>query len=336
MLDQRRELSMKQCNWLVGLAAFVVACLQVPFAMAGESNEAAGKPIEVTVTFPPGGGTDVLARLIGNHTIDSLGKASVVENRPGASGNLGARYVAGRPADGSSLLMVNSSFAINPGVFRTLPFNPKTDFVAIINVAYIATVMVVPIDSPYKTFADVMAAAKPKENTVSFGSCGSGTPQHLAGELINLRAGVHMLHVPYKGCGPALNDIVGAQIPIGLVTASSAMPFVKGGKLRALAISSKERFSQMPDVPTVAEQGLPGYELSQWHGLLAPKGTPVNIQKRLYEGFAKIMMRNDVQRVLSDLGYTPASDGPEAFQKIVNNDIDRFAEISKRIGLTAD
>ena len=327
---------MKQCNRLVGLAALVVAFLQVPFAMAGESSEVAGKPIEITVTFPPGGGTDVLARLIGNHTIDSLGRASVVENRPGASGNLGARYVAGRPADGGSLLMVNSSFAINPGVFRTLPFNPKTDFVAIINVAYIATVLVVPADSRYRTFADVMSAAKPKENTVSFGSCGSGTPQHLAGELINLRTGVHMLHVPYKGCGPALNDVVGGQVPIALVTASSAMPLIKSGKLRALAISSKERFHQLPDVPTVAEQGLPGYELSQWHGLLAPRGTPVDVQKRLYEGFAKILMRNDVQKVLGDLGYTPANDGPEAFQRIVNSDIDRFAEISKRIGLTAE
>ncbi|VTU46648.1 Argininosuccinate lyase (plasmid) [Variovorax sp. SRS16] len=327
---------MKQCNRLVGIAAFIVACLQAPFAIAGDSIEAAGKPIEITVTFPPGGGTDVLARLIGNHTIDSLGRPSVIENRPGASGNLGARYVAARPADGASLLMVNSSFAINPGVFRTLPFNPKTDFVAIINVAYIATVMVVPADSPYKTFADVMAAARPKESKVSFGSCGSGTPQHLAGELINLRAGVHMQHVPYKGCGPALNDIVGGQVSIALVTASSAMPLIKSGKLRALAISSKERFSQLPDVPTVAEQGLPGYELSQWHGLLAPKGTPVEVQKRLYEGFAKILLRNDVQKVLNDLGYSPASDGPEAFQKIVNSDIDRFAEISKRIGLTAD
>jgi tripartite-type tricarboxylate transporter receptor subunit TctC len=232
--------------------------------------------------------------------------------------------------------MVNSSFAVNPGVFKALPFDPKSDFTAIINVAYIATVIVVPVASPYKTFAEVMAGAAPEKNTLSFGSCGAGTPQHLAGELINIQAKVHMLHVPYKGCGPALNDIIGGQVAVGVITMSSALPFIKAGKLRALAVTSKERFAQLPDVPTVAEQGLPGYELSQWHGLLAPKGMSPAMKTRLYEGFAKIMARDDVKSTLASLGYTPANDGPAAFQKIVDGDIDRFAILSKKIGLTAE
>ncbi len=328
------------CSPMVRIAMFAAACVfALPSTAGGNGaarSSAAGAPIEITVTFPPGGGTDMLARLIGSHAGESLGKTAIVENRPGASGNLGARYVAGRPPDGSALLMVNSSFAVNPGVFKSLPFDPKADFAAIINVAYIASVVVVPVNSPYKTLADVLAAATPEKNTLSFGSCGAGTPQHLAGELINIQAKVHLLHVPYKGCGPALTDIIGGQVALGVVTTSSALPFIKAGKLRALAVSSKERLSQLPEVPTVAEQGLPGYELSQWHGLLAPKGTPPEVQMRLYEGIAKIMAREDVRRTLAGLGYTPANDGPAAFQKIVDGDVDRFANIARKIGLSAE
>jgi tripartite-type tricarboxylate transporter receptor subunit TctC len=329
---------MKRCSSPPVRIAMLLAALVFagPSVAGGDKAAAPGAPLEITVTFPPGGGTDMLARLIGSHAAEGLGRAAVVENRPGASGNLGARYVAGRPADGSSLLMVNSSFAVNPGVFKALPFDPKSDFTAIINVAYIATVIVVPVASPYKTFAEVMAGAAPEKNTLSFGSCGAGTPQHLAGELINIQAKVHMLHVPYKGCGPALNDIIGGQVAVGVITMSSALPFIKAGKLRALAVTSKERFAQLPDVPTVAEQGLPGYELSQWHGLLAPKGMSPAMKTRLYEGFAKIMARDDVKSTLASLGYTPANDGPATFQKIVDGDIDRFAILSKKIGLTAE
>ena len=328
------HITRKQFCRALSLVALLGAGATAP-ALA-QTGGASTRPLEITVTFPPGGGTDMLARLIGAHTQEVMGRTSVVENRPGASGNVGARYAAGRPADGTTLLMVNSSFAVNPGVFKSMPFDPKTDFVPIINIAYIATVVIVPANSPYKSFGDLMAAAKPDKNPVSFGSCGSGTPQHLAGAQINLQAKVNMVHVPYKGCGPALTDVAGGQTPVGLVTVSSAMPLIKSGKLRALAITSKERYRNLPDVPTVAEQGLPGYELSQWHGLLAPKGTPVEVQNRQYEGIAKIMAREDVQKTLNELGYTPAHDGPAAFKKIVDADIDRFAEIAKRIGLTAD
>jgi tripartite-type tricarboxylate transporter receptor subunit TctC len=327
---------MKRCSPPVRIAMLAAALVfSGPSAAGGDKAATPTAPLEITVTFPPGGGTDMLARLIGSHAAESLGRTTIVENRPGASGNLGARYVAGRPADGSSLLMVNSSFAVNPGVFKALPFDPKADFTAIINVAYIATVVVVPAASPYKTFAEVMAGAAPQKNALSYGSCGTGTPQHLAGELINIQARVHMLHVPYKGCGPALTDIIGGQVAVGVVTMSSALPFIKAGRLRALAVTSKERFAQLPDVPTVAEQGLPGYELSQWHGLLAPKGMSPALQNRLYEGFARIMARDDVKSTLASLGYTPADDGPAAFRKIVDGDIDRFAALSKKIGLTA-
>jgi tripartite-type tricarboxylate transporter receptor subunit TctC len=320
---------------IAGAAMITASFVTTPSAHAEDAAAFPSKPFDIIVTFPPGGGTDMLARLIGNYMAETLGKGAIVENRPGASGNVGARVVKERAPDGYSLLMVNSSFAVNPGVFKTLPFDPKKDFDAIINIAYVPSVMVVPPGSPYKTLADVTAEAK-KNNDVSFGSCGNGTPQHLAGELFKLQAKVDMVHVPYKGCGPALNDVLGGQIGLAVITASSALPFIKAGKLRVLAVTSKTRSSLMPDIPTVAEQGYPGYELTQWHGLLAPAGTPDAIKNKLYDGVARIMKRSDVQQKLADLGYDTASDGPAAFQKMVDSDIDRFAALAKKIGLSAD
>ncbi|ARP79944.1 ABC transporter substrate-binding protein [Bordetella genomosp. 8] len=321
---------------LITGAAAAALFLAAGTALAAEDAASfPSKPLDIIVTFPPGGGTDMLARLIGNYMPEAIGKTAIVENRPGASGNVGARVVKERAPDGYSLLMVNSSFAVNPGVFKTLPFDPKKDFDAIINIAYVPSVLVVPPGSPYKTLADVTAAAA-KANDVSFGSCGNGTPQHLAGELFKLQAKVNMVHVPYKGCGPALNDVVGGQIGLAVITASSALPFIKAGKLRAVAVTSKERSKLMPDVPTVAEQGYPGYELTQWHGLLAPAGTPPDIKQKLYEAVAKIMRRPDVEQKLADLGYDTASDGPAVFQKMVNSDIDKFTALAQKIGLSAD
>ncbi len=313
-----------------GLGAISHACAQE------KAEQFPSKPINITVTFPPGGGTDVLARLIGNHLQDSTGHSAIVENRPGASGNLGARYVAGRAPDGYSLLMVNSSFAVNPGVFSNLPFDPKKDFVPIINVAFVPSVLIVPSDSPYQTLSDMLNAAKPEKNSVSYGSCGNGTPQHLAGEMLNISAKTHITHIPYTGCGPALKDVLGGQVPMAIITASSASAQIQAGKVRALAVTSPERSPLMPNIPTVAEQGYPGYQLNQWHGLLAPAGTPVAIQKKLYDDVVKVLARQDIKDKLASLGYTPAQDGPAAFQIIMNSDIDRFAQVTKDIGLKAD
>ena len=303
------------------------------------SDTAEGFPnraINITVTFPPGGGTDILARLIGNALTETLGHAAVVENKPGASGNLGSKYVAERAPDGYSLLMVNSSFAINPAVFATMPFDPKKDFAPIINVAFIPSVLVVPANSPYKNLAELLTAAKPVKNDVSYGSCGNGTPQHLAGESLNIYAKTHVTHIPYGGCGPALKDVVGGQIPLAIITASSAMSLIKGGKLRALAVTSAQRFGQLPDVPTVAEQGYAGYELSQWHGLLAPANTPLATQQKLYDGINKALQLPAVKDKLNGLGYTPANDDPATFKKIIDSDIDKFVKLAKEIKLKVD
>lgn len=314
---------------LLALAGLLLSC-----AMLAPATASANKPIEIIVTFPPGGGTDLLARLVGNYFNEQLGQPAIVDNRPGASGNIGARMVAQRPADGQSLLMVNSSFAVNPAVFDKLPFDPKNDFTAVSNFAFVPSVVIVPANSPYKTLQDMLTAAKEKPGEVFFGSCGNGTPQHLAGEMLNEAAGVEMAHIPYKGCGGALNDVMGDQVGSAFVTASSTLPFIESGKVRALAVTSAERSPLLADVPSIAELGYPGYELNQWHGLLAPAGTPEPVVQRLHEAIEKIIAREDVQTKLTSLGYTVAHDGPAQFQAMINADIDRFRELAQKIGLT--
>jgi len=322
---------------VLGGVAFSMMAVSTGWAQSTEPvQNFPSKPITVVVTFPVGGGTDILARLLGNHFTETFGQSAIVENRAGASGNVGAKHVADKGPDGYSLLMVNSSYAINPGVFSNMPFDPKKDLSPVINVAFIPSVIVVPADSPYKQLPALIAAAKPAKNPVSFGSCGNGTPQHLAGAVININGKVNMTHVPYAGCGPALRDVMGGQVPMAIITASSAAPHIKSGKLLALGITSAERTLQLPAVPTVAEQGFPGYQINQWHGLMVPSQTSPALQAKLYERVMKIVQMPDVKEKLISMGYTPAYDDPAAFRKIVHEDIDRFSVLTKTLGLKLD
>ncbi|TSH90757.1 tripartite tricarboxylate transporter substrate binding protein [Verticiella sediminum] len=305
-------------------------------ALATSSQPAAwpNQPITIVVTFPPGGGTDLLARKLGERLATRTGQPVIVENRPGASGNVGARWVADAPADGQTLLMVNSSYAISPAVFSKLPFSPEQDFTAVINVAYVPTVIVVPAAAPARNLAEWLAGrdglAPP------YASCGNGTPQHLAGEMLARAAQRPLLHVPYRGCGPALQDVAAGQVGAALVTASSAAPFIESGHIRALAVTSPERSPGLPEVPTVAESGFPGYALDQWHGLLARRDTaPAHVQA-LYEHLAAVAAEPDLQRDLRALGFNTVIEGPAVFERIVKHDIERFAQLAQAAGLRVD
>lgn len=329
---------------ILAVAASVLVGLIVVFSQAGLVSASSGsttagfpsRPITIIVTFPPGGGTDLLARKLGALLQQRLGQPVVVENRPGASGNIGARAVAEAAADGHTLLMVNSSFAINPGVYEHLGFDPKTDFQAVINVAFVPSILIVSEDSPYRSLNDWLQAGKTAPSDLAAATCGNGTPQHLAVEMLTLRTGVPVQHVPYRGCGPALTDVLTGQVPAGMVTASSAAPFLAAGKLRALAVTSPQRSSLMAQVPTVAEQGLPGYELDQWHGLLAPANTPSDVISKLNRTLAHIMKQPDVRRDLLSIGFSPTTSTATEFQSLIHEDIDRFAAVTLRIGLKAD
>lgn len=320
---------------LLPLALALGACGNPPSGDPVADATYPTRPITIVVTFPPGGGTDLLARRLGADLQEQFGQPVVVENRPGASGNIGARVVAESPPDGYTLLMVNSSFAINPGVYRSLGFAPRRDFTAVMNVAFVPSVFVVPAASPLRTLDDALNAARP-ERPLPFASCGNGTPQHLAGEMLARATGAPLQQVPYKGCGPALTDVMSGQVGMGVVTASSAAPLIAAGRLRALAVTSPQRSPLLPAVPTVAEQGISGYALDQWHGLLAPAATPPAVVARLNATLARIMLRPDVQAALREQGFTPTTSSPAAFQDMINADIDRYTALTAAIGLHAD
>jgi len=293
------------------------------------------KQVDITVGYAAGGGVDMLARLIANQ-LAQTGHPAIVENRAGAGSTVGARYVAGRPKDGHSLLMMNDAYSLAPAVFKSLGYDPKKDLNAVINVAYAPMLVVVPTTSRFMTLADVVAAAAAQPGKLSYGSCGTGTDPHLAGEMMNLAFKIQTVHVPYKGCGPALVDVLGGQVDLAVVTISGAMSHIAAGKMRALAITSKDRSPAVPSVPTIAESGAPGFNLSQWQGLAVPGGTPDNVKMDIYRTVSKIMKTDAMQKKLAELGYTPADDNPQAFQKIVNDDIERFGVLAKKIGLNLD
>ncbi len=315
------------------LACTAWAVVRGPHAVAAASFP--DHAVSILVTFPPGGGTDLLARKLGERLTQRLGQPVVVQNRPGASGNIGARAVAESPADGYTLLMVNSSFAINPGVYRDLPFSPRDDFDPVINVAFVPSVIVVGAQSPWQFLSDLLSHARTGES-VPYASCGNGTPQHLAGEMLRLASDSALQHVPYRGCGPALMDAVAGQVPAAIVTASSASPFLKAGKLRALAITAAERSVLLPDVPTVAEQGYEGYALNQWHGLLAPAGTPPAIVQHLNQALAAIVAEPAMQADLQQLGFDTTASSPAEFRALIDADIERFGALTAQLGLRAD
>jgi tripartite-type tricarboxylate transporter receptor subunit TctC len=284
------------------------------------------------VGFAPGGGVDMLARMLATE-LQKRGITAVVENRPGAGSTLAAAHVVSRPNDGSALMMMNDSYALAPAVYPKLTYDPRKDLAPVIGVAYAPMVVLVPAQSPYKTLAELMAANK---TSLNWGSCGSGTAPHLAGELLNIAFKVKNTHVPYKGCGPALVDLLGGQVDFGVVTVSGALGHLKTGKLRALAITSAQRAPFLPDLPTVAEGGAADFQMSQWQGLAVPGTTPEPLKQRIYEVVAEIIQNPEMQKRLLDLGYTPATENPAQFQRVVHADIERMSVIAKRLNLKAD
>jgi tripartite-type tricarboxylate transporter receptor subunit TctC len=306
-----------------------------------QTPSAAGFPtkqIDLTIPFAPGGGVDMLGRLIAPALSAAVNQTVIVENRPGASGRIAARYVAGRPADGHSLLMMNDTYAITAAMSKSSQFNAKTDIAPIIVIAYAPQLVVVAPQSPFQSFADVVKAGKAKDAKLSYGACGAGTPGHLAAESLNISLEMKVLHIPYKGCGPTLVDVMGGQLDLAWVTLSAAVPHIKAGKLKAIAVSSKERSAVLPEVPTLSESGAPGANFNSWQGVGAPGGTPENIKNQLYVALAKVVGTEAFQKRLLDLGFTPASlkETPAIFQKIVEDDIDRFAQLGKQINFSLD
>lgn len=330
------SLIQKRRSWVVlGAAALAVTAVGLWQARTGTAAMRFEKPITIVVTFPPGGGTDLLARKLGAELQQRIAQPVVVENRPGASGNIGARAVAEAAPDGTTLLMVNSSFAINPGVYRELGFDPHKDFKAVFNAGTIASVLVVPQHSNVHGLADVLAQSS-ADKPLAFASCGNGTPQHMAGEMLTQAAHMRLQHVPYKGCGPAISAVAADQVPLGMVTASSAAPLIEAGRVRAIAVTAPTRVASLPDIPTLAEQGVAGFAVEQWHGLLAPAATPEAVIARLHQELAQILAEPAMQQSLRAQGYTLVRQSSEQFGQLIASDMERYAAVTAQLGLKAD
>ncbi len=294
------------------------------------------RPVRVVVPFSPGGATDIVTRIVAQRLAEAWGQTVVVENRAGAAGNIGADIVAKAAPDGYTLLMTSGSIVTaNQHMYRKMPFNPDTDLVAITNVASGPQIVATHPSMPARTLKDFIALAKAKPKTMNFGSAGVGTQTHLAAENFVTAAGIDVTHVPYKGEGPAIADLVAGQIHFVTPNLSAAIAFVQQGKLRALAVTSKERAKQVPDVPTVAET-LPGFENLGWFGFVAPKGTPRALIDKIHQDTAKVLQSAEVRGRFEQLGMQPVGNSPDAFARAIKEESARWAKIIKARNLYVD
>jgi tripartite-type tricarboxylate transporter receptor subunit TctC len=294
------------------------------------------KPIRFIVPYPPGGGTDIMARAIGQKLGEAWGKSVIVENKPGANGAIGSEYVARQPADGYTILIsIASSHAIAQHLYPKLPYDPFKDFVPVTQIAMAPIVMLVNAAVPVRSVKEFIDYAKSK-NGLNYGTFGNGSAPHIYGELLNLIAGLNLVPVPYKGEGPALQDLVGGQIPAAFLSISVAKAQILAGKVRPLAVTGPKRVQALPDVPTFLESGYPGLEVVGWYAVFAPTGTPRPIVDKLAARIAAIVHSPDIVARLLDLGTVPAGNTPEEFAVNWRSDSERFGEIIRRANIKLD
>ena len=295
------------------------------------------KPIKWIVPFAPGGTTDILARTIGEKLTVALGQPVIIENKPGAGGGVGAEFTAKAPPDGYTIMGGTiSTHAINASLYKSLPYDPVKDFVPITLIARVPNMLVVNPDIPAKNVTELITLLKANPGKYSFASSGNGTSQHLSGELFKSMAGVDMQHIPYKGSPPALQDVVGGQVAMTFDNITTAWPLAKGGKLRALAVTTAKRSAVAPEVPTLSESGLAGYEVGSWQGVFAPASTPPAIVKRLNVEIVKIINMPDVKEKLIGLGAEPVGNTSEEFGALVKTEVVKWAEVVKKSGAKVD
>jgi tripartite-type tricarboxylate transporter receptor subunit TctC len=306
-----------------------------PTAVYGQAYP--NKVIRLVVGYPPGGTLDAMSRPIASKLGQALGQSVIIDNRGGAAGNIAAEYVAKAQADGYTLLMVAAPHAVNPSLFRSVAYDPVKDFVAVTQITANDSVLVVHPSVPAKTIKEFIALAKEKKGTLSYASGGIGTTGHLGMELFKPQAGFEALHVPYKGGGQAITDVIAGQVNAYMLSPALALPHLRSGKLRAIAGTGPKRSELLPDIPTIAESGFPGYEVRNWQGMVAPAGTPAAVVNRLFQELSKILKLPEVIDQFKALGVDAVGSGsPEEFGTYIEAEVTRYAKVIKQAGIKAD
>jgi tripartite-type tricarboxylate transporter receptor subunit TctC len=289
------------------------------------------------VAFPPGGGTDILGRMLAQRLGETLGQNVVVENRGGAGGNVGTEAAVRAAPDGYTILMGNvAPNAINVSLYRNLPFDPVADFAPVSLVAATPNLLVVHPSTAARTVKELIALARARPGTLNFASAGNGSSSHLAGELFRVLAGAEIVHVPYKGAGPAMLDVLSGQVQLYFATLPAALPHVKSGKLAAVALTSARRSPALADLPTVAESGVPGYEASTWYGVLAPARTPAGVIERLHGDIVRILAQPEFRERLQAQGFDPVGSSPEEFRAFIRSEIAKWGKVVRDAGIRAE
>lgn len=324
-----REIATQRVKMIAG-ALLAVGMLAGPQAQAAFPD----RPLRIVVPFTPGGGTDLVARQLAKGLTDELGQSVIVENRPGGSTIIGTENVAKSPPDGYTLLMATFAHAVNPAMHKKLPYDTDEAFAPVAMIGKSPNVLVVSSRSRFKSVRDVLAYARENPGKLTFGSYGNGTSAHLAGELFKSLGKLEILHVPYKGSGPAINDLMGGQIDMIFSTSASVSGHVKGGQLRALAVTTKDRSPSYPGVPTVAESGEPGYFVDSWYGVFVPRGTPAAVIDQLNAAIQKASGNADLQAALELEGLVANVGTPAALGEYVKQEETRWSKIVQDAGIT--
>jgi tripartite-type tricarboxylate transporter receptor subunit TctC len=324
---------LKMKKWLSG----ALVCLSgVSIAGLAHAQSWPTKPIKLIVPYPPGGGTDVIARIVQEPLAKELGQQVIIDNRGGAGGSIGSALAAQSPSDGYTVLFTLSSHTINPAIYTKLPFDTEKDFSSVVTVASLPQILVANPNFPAKTVKEVIEMAKAKPGSISYASVGNGSPGHLAGAMMATDAGVDMTHIPYRGGGPAVTDVMAGQVPLLWVSIPAAAQFVKAGKLRALAVSTVKRSAVFPDVPTMVESGFKGFEVDSWYAMFVPAKTPQTIIDRLNKATVNVLAQPEVKEKLLGQGAEAVGDTPAQLSGVVKKEIAKWKQVVKSANIKVD
>jgi tripartite-type tricarboxylate transporter receptor subunit TctC len=320
----------------VRLVRAIVACIAFAAASPAFAQAYPAKTVRIIVPYPPGGTTDVLGRLAAERLTERWKQQVIVENRPGATGNIGADLVAKSAPDGHTLLVMPLDIAINPSLYKNLPYDARKDLATVTALAFSGLVITAHPSTGIKTLQELIARARAEPGRLAYASCGNGTPHHLAGELLKSRAGIDLVHVPYKGCGLAQTAALAGEVPISINSVGNVAPLIKADRLKGVAATTLKRDRELPDVPSVAESGFAGFDVTVWFGMFAPAGTPQDVTGKIHADLKATFADPALQKRLHDRSLEVILDSPEHFKKTLGEDVERYGEVVRKLGLRLD